>query len=151
MQYGALLDVSKEADFEKYFIKYNVDTEYDFTDMPYALRAVEFLEKGAALSDAYKHIAVYYVNRENLGIFDFNDYVLPYSENINNDNISDVQSMYIKGTEAARQINLSLLKARNMIIYALDNQIKEASDKVKAQAHLMIAISYLSRTDFIIF
>ena len=72
MQYGALLDVSKEADFEKYFIKYNVDTEYDFTDMPYALRAVEFLEKGAALSDAYKHIAVYYVNRENLGIFDFN-------------------------------------------------------------------------------
>ena len=79
MQYGALLDVSKEADFEKYFIKYNVDTEYDFTDMPYALRAVEFLEKGAALSDAYKHIAVYYVNRENLGIFDFNDYVLPYN------------------------------------------------------------------------
>ena len=145
MQYGALLDVSKEADFEKYFIKYNVDTEYDFTDMPYALRAVEFLEKGAALSDAYKHIAVYYVNRENLGIFDFNDYVLPYNENVNNDNISDVQSMYIKGTEAARQINLSLLKARNMIFYALDNQIKEASDKVKAQAHLMIAISYLAQ------
>lgn len=145
MEYGELLDISKEQDSEKYFIKYNTDTEYDFTDMPYALRALEFLEKGAALSDAYKHIAVYYVNRDNLGIFNFNDYVLPYSEDINNDNMSDVQNKYIKGTEAARLINLSLLKARNMIIYALNNQLKESDDKVKAQAHLMAAISYLAQ------
>ena len=145
MEYAALLDISKEADFEKYFVKYNVNTEYDFPDMPYALRAVEFLEKGSSLDEAYKHIAVYYINRDNLGIFNFDEYLLPYSENVNNDNISDVQSMYIKGTEAARQINLSLLKARNMIIYALDNQMKEANDKVKAQAHLMTAISYLAQ------
>lgn len=145
MEYGELLDVSKEQDSEKYFIKYDTDTEYDFTDMPYALRALEFLKNGSTLSDAYKHIAVYYANRDNLGIFNFNDYVLPYSVNINNDNMSDVQNSYIKGTEAARLINLSLLKARNMIIYALDNQIKEASDKVKAQAHLMATISYLAQ------
>lgn len=145
MQYGELLDVSKEQDSEKYFIKYNTNIEYDFTDMPYALKAAEFLKNGSTLSDAYKHIAVYYVNRENLGIFDFDDYVLPYSEYINNDNISDVQSRYIKGAEAARQINLSLLKARNMIIYALNHQLKEADDKIKAQAHLIAAISYLAQ------
>lgn len=145
MQYGDLLDACKEKDSEKYYIKYNVNVEQDFADMPYALRAVEFLEKGSSLSDAYKHIAVYYVNRDNLGIFNFNDYILPYSENIDNGNMSDVQSRYIKGTEAARQINLSLLKARNMIIYALNDKMMKSSDKVKAQAHLMIAVSYLAQ------
>lgn len=145
MQYGELLDISKEKDSEKYYVKYNTNIEYDFTDMPYALRALEFLEKGSTLNEAYKHIAVYYVNRDNLGIFNFNEYMLPYTENINNDNMSEVQNSYIKATEAARKINLSLLKARNMILYALNNQIKDSSDKVKAQAHLMIAISYLAQ------
>lgn len=145
MVYGELLDVSKEQDSEKYFIKYDTDIEYDFTDMPYALRAVEFLEKGAALNDAYKHIAVYYVNRDNLGIFNFNDYILPYSKNINNDNMSDKKDSYIKGAEAARLINLSLLKARNMILYALNNKMNKSGNKVKAQAHLMTAVSYLAQ------
>ena len=37
-----------------------------------------------------------------------------------------------------------MLFRSNMLLYALDNDLKEESDKIKADAHLMIAVSYIA-------
>ena len=63
-----------------------------------------------------------------------------YKNDIRNKCYADFE----KGTRFYNKVNLSLLKARNMLLYALDNDLKEESDKIKADAHLMIAVSYIA-------
>ncbi len=148
LKYGEILDVSQEVDYEKYlrryYLKENRNLEnYNLENMPYVLRAMDFLKNNVRLDDVYKHIAVYYINRENLNIFNFNEYILPY--NSYDEIYDETYEKYIIGAEATRIINLSLLKARNIIKYALENNLADENNKIKAQANLMIALSYLAQ------
>ncbi len=149
MKYGFLLDITKESDYEKYFPRYSMTayvlSDDNFTKYESYKMAAEFLRKGSSLQEAYRLISYYYVNRDKLNIFDFNQYVLPYNTEFQPEEQDKVYAEYVLQTEAVRRINLSLLKARNSIKYALENNIKENKKDEQAMAHLMIAVSYLAQ------
>ncbi len=149
MKYSFLLDITLESDYEKYFPRYGIEkytlADDNFTQFTHYKMAADFLRKGDSLQEAYRVISYYYVNRDNLEIFDFNQYILPYYPEFNPEQTDKIYDDYLMQTEAVRRINLSLLKARNMIKFALDNTIKNGKNEEKAMAHLMIAVSYLAQ------
>ncbi len=150
--YAFLLDVSKENDYEKYFPKkYVIGEENNYNlDNDAAKKLDEFLNNGVSINDAYNIISYVYINKEFLTeTANFGKYCFPegsfekdkiYKNDIRNKCYADFE----KGTRFYNKVNLSLLKARNMLLYALDNDLKEESDKIKADAHLMIAVSYIA-------
>lgn len=151
-----LLDVSKEKDYEKYFPKFyilesDLDLEKYRTDTENQ-PALKFLSEGTDLNDAYKIIAMYFYNKEEmLNQSSFRNYCFPESEFFGrlkySNEIKQCMYDYSKDTILYRNKNLALLKARNMILYALENNLKNEDDKIKADAHLMIAISYLAQDE----
>lgn len=151
-----LLDVSKEADYEKYFPKfYILDFGGNFnkykTDKE-KQPALKFLYEGTDLNDAYKIIAIYFNNKdEMLNRSSFRNYCFPESEFFGSgkyiDEIKGCLNDYQIDSIIYNNKNLALLKARNMILYALENNLKNEDDKIKADAHLMIAISYLAQDE----
>lgn len=149
MKYSFLLDITQESDYEKYLPRYSLEayvlTDDNFTQYKSYELASEFLRNGNTLQDAYKVISYYYVNRDNLNIFDFNQYILPYSTVYESEITDEVYNNYVLQTEVTRRINLALLKARNMVKYVLENNMQEKKDEDKAMASVMIALSYLAQ------
>ena len=151
-----LLDVSKEADYEKYFPKFYISDENgDFEKYKKDKEgqpSVKFLYEGTDLNDAYKIIVMYFYNKEEmLNQSSFRNYCFPesdfYSRTKYTNEIKQCINDYAKSTILYQNKNLALLKARNMILYALENDLKDADDKIKADAHLMVAISYLAQDE----
>ena len=147
-----LLDISKEADYEKYFYKKYVDnvSEYEKSELEKTID--DFINNGNSIASAYSFIGNMYVNKGKLlEISKFGSYCFPYYDfagsDVFKDKLQTCYQGYEIGAELYRKANLGLLKARNMLKYAIENQLKEESDKVRADAHLLIAISYLAQDE----
>ena len=147
-----LLDISKEADFEKYFYKKYVDnvSEYEKSELEKTID--DFINNGNSVASAYSFIGNMYVNKGKLlEISKFGSYCFPYYDfagsDVFKDKLQTCYQGYEIGAELYRKANLGLLKARNMLKYAIENQLKEESDKVRADAHLLITISYLAQDE----
>lgn len=148
-----LLDISKEADYEKYFYKNYLDensvAQYDGEMLNYINN---FIDNGTSISSAYKFIAYMFDSKSKLlelAKFDqycFPDYNFSKAYEFFDGKLQCVGD-FQKGAEIYRKAHLGLLKARNMLKYAIENQLKEESDKVRADAHLYIAISYLAQDE----
>lgn len=151
---GFLFDITKENDYEKYFPKYDrINTENTNLENKNAVFAEKFIKEGEDLTSSYKTIIYYYINRDNPDFYSFDNIIYPYNdllygeESINSieNEIKNTRKIISNKTEAIRLSNLAILKARNMIKYALENDLKDESDKVRAEANLMIAISYIAQ------
>ena len=148
-----LLDISKEADYEKYFYKNYLDVtniiQYDDEMLNYINN---FIDNGTSISSAYKFIASMFDSKSKLlELAKFDQYCFP-DYNFSKayeffDRKLQCVGDFQKGAEIYRKAHLGLLKARNMLKYAIENQLKEESDKVRADAHLYIAISYLAQDE----
>lgn len=148
-----LLDISKEADYEKYFYKtYSADGMYTYENFEIKNYIDEFINIGSSITDAYKFIAYMFDNKEKLlENSSFGKYCFPYYDfgdgNSSKSMIDKCYQDYEAGAELYRKANLGLLKARNMLKYAIENQLKNESEKVRADAHLYIALSYLAQDE----
>ncbi len=152
LTYSFLLDVEKEDFAEKYFPKfYKLDVDYRLNE-PQEHPSNIFLQQGSSLSEAYKHIMYIIQNKKatlnstNFGYYCFQTNKLFV---LNQVNFSDAScySAYSVYINLYRNINLSLLKARNMILHAIDNDLKYEKNKIIAQAHLMVALSYFAQDE----
>lgn len=148
-----LFDISKEADYEKYFYKKYINEdiiEYEKTDIENSID--NFLNNGNSISDAYTFIVYMYNNKGKLlESAKFERYCYPDYEVKGGKKFQDGLKLcyqsYQIGAELYRKANLGLLKARNMLKFALENTLQKESEKVRADAHLLIAISYLAQDE----
>lgn len=147
-----ILDISKEADFEKYFYKKYVDNVAEYEKSEIEKTIDDFLNNGNSISSAYKYIAYMYDSKGKLletskfGLYCFPDYDFTGNE-LFKEKLNKCYESYEIGAELYRKANLGLLKARNMLKYALENNLQKESEKVRADAHLLIAISYLAQDE----
>lgn len=149
--YDFLIDVSKEDDYEKYFPKEYDKYLGDYKTSKIQQQAEDFMDVGTDLTSAYKIITYFYENKDNISSsVKFEQYCYPkiYLENEFKDGHKvSCYGDFQKGSETYRAKNLALLKARNMLLYALNNDLKNEKDKIKADAHMMIALSYLAQDE----
>ena len=143
--------MSKEDDYEKYFPKEYDKYLGDYKTSKIQQQAEDFMDVGTDLTSAYKIITYFYENKDNISSsVKFEQYCYPkiYLENEFKDGHKvSCYGDFQKGSETYRAKNLALLKARNMLLYALNNDLKNEKDKIKADAHMMIALSYLAQDE----
>lgn len=150
-EYDFLIDVSKENDYEKYFPKEYVKYLGDYKNSQIYNQAIDFLDIDTDITSAYQIITYFYENKDNISSsVKFDQYCYPkiYLENefIDGHKVSCYRD-FQKGYETYRAKNLALLKARNMLLYAIENNFKNEKNKIKADAHMMIALSYLAQDE----
>lgn len=168
---NGLVNITNEEDYEKYFPKRYLNTyKRDITDIEDNTPFVslysgienydkydidinsnktfayvnDFIKNQNTLDEAYNLIVYLFQNRDNLNYIDFNKYCLPegYYATKYLDEIRKCYNYYENGAEQYRITFLALLKARNIIKTAIDSL---TNDSKKANAYLMIAISYFNQ------
>lgn len=153
LELAFLLDISNEADYEKYFYKsYINEISFNINDSEISNMVMEFLNNGSSITEAYKYISYMYENKRSLlETANFFQYCFPDYNFAGVDKFLSSKSKcindYQMGAELYRKAHLGLLKARNMLKYAIENQLKNESEKVRADAHLYIALSYLAQDE----
>ena len=147
-----LSNIDTEKDFQKYYKKYSLfEKNLDFEEKKESLDKYqfikEFINNGNSLEDAYKTILYFYKQRENLNYVDFSLYCNPYFGDYENSEFEDdCASTYNEASELYRLTNLSLLKARRIILDIINNQMKENVNLEETEmAYTMVILSYLGQ------